>query len=205
MSHKKIHAIIKRHAPGAFHSSKKKFHFRYYKICILILSILFAYFIFRNEMIYSWISEFANLNIFFGAFVAGLLIAFGFTSAFGIGLFLTLPDSNIFLLAFIGGLGAMISDMVIFKTIKISFKDEFNEIKKTSLIKKINLIIKSHKHALLRHYFLYALAGIVIAAPLPDEIGVSMLAGLTTIKAYLMILISFILHTLVILLILSLW
>ena len=36
----------------------------------------------------------------------------------------------------------------------------------------------------------------MIATPLPDEMGVSMLAGLTTIKPWRLAIISFILHAL---------
>jgi len=34
----------------------------------------------------------------------------------------------------------------------------------------------------------------MVATPLPDEIGVSMLAGLTTIKPFKLMIISFLLH-----------
>jgi len=199
MPHKKIHAAIKKHAPKAFQSSKEKFHFKYPKICLLALSIVFAYALFSNGEVSSFVSKLGSLNIYLCALIAGILFSFGFTSAFGIGLFFALPPSNLFLIAFIGGIGSVISDLVLFKTIKFSFKDEFNELKKNSIISKINLIVKNNKHVLLRHYLLYALAGFLLAVPLlPDEIGVTMLAGLTTIKPSFMVTISFIIHTLMI-------
>jgi hypothetical protein len=203
MPHKRIRAAIKENAPKAFKSSRNKFRFKYPKLCLLLLSILLAYFLFSNNTFYSWASGLGNMNIYLGAFVAGILIAFGFSSVLGVGLFIILQPSNIFLAAFIGGLGAMISDLIIFKTIKVSFEDEFEELKKTNALKKIKAIVENNKHVLLKHYLLYAFAGITIATPLPDEIGVSMLAGLTTIKPSLMTIISFILHTSAIFLILS--
>ena len=51
---------------------------------------------------------------------------------------------------------------------------------------------------------MYAFVGILIASPLPDEIGVIMLAGLTKINFKILAIISFILNTLGILIILSL-
>jgi len=48
---------------------------------------------------------------------------------------------------------------------------------------------------LIRHYLLYVFAGIILATPLPDEVGVSMLAGLTTIKPMKLAIIGFILHS----------
>ncbi|MFH1365129.1 MAG: hypothetical protein ABIH28_00920 [archaeon] len=202
MPHKKIRAAIKEHAPKAFQSSKKKFEFRYPKLFFLGLSILLAYFLFSNSVVFSWVSGLGETNNYLGAFIAGILIAFGFSSALGVGLFIVLQPANIFLVAFIGGIGAMVSDLIIFKTIKISFEDEFNELKKTKAIMKIRSIVKENKHVLIKHYLLYAFAGIMIVTPLPDEIGVSMLAGLTTVKVKVLAIAGFILHALTIFLIL---
>ena len=51
-----------------------------------------------------------------------------------------------------------------------------------------------------KHYLLYAFAGLVIASPLPDEIGVSLL-GISKIKLYKFIIISFIFNTIGVLLV----
>ena len=51
---------------------------------------------------------------------------------------------------------------------------------------------------------MYAFAGILIASPLPDEAGVTMLAGLTKISVKSLALISFILNTLGIIILLIL-
>ena len=47
-----------------------------------------------------------------------------------------------------------------------------------------------------RIYLLYAFAGLIIASPLPDEVGVMMLSGLTSINTKTMILISFLFNSL---------
>jgi uncharacterized membrane protein YdjX (TVP38/TMEM64 family) len=49
---------------------------------------------------------------------------------------------------------------------------------------------------------MYAIAGLIISSPLPDELGVSMLAGLTTINAKKLSIISFIMNSLGILIML---
>jgi len=56
----------------------------------------------------------------------------------------------------------------------------------------------------IRIYLMYAFAGILIASPLPDEAGVTMLAGLTKISVKSLALISFILNTLGIIILLML-
>ncbi len=80
--------------------------------------------------------------------------------------------------------------------------NEFKELKKTKILQKTESIVKNKKSILIKHYLLYVFAGILIATPLPDEIGVSMLAGLTTIKPRKLAIISFTLHTFAIFLIL---
>ena len=80
--------------------------------------------------------------------------------------------------------------------------DEFNRLEKGHPIKDLNKVIKhsfSHK---IRVYLLYILAGIAISSPLPDEIGVTMLAGLSHIQMRTLAIISFILKSVGILVVL---
>lgn len=198
---KEIHRKLKQHSPKAVHKAKKIVGFKYLKLILLLVSISLAYYIFSNLDISSLIPNFKNLS-YIGAFISGVLITFGFSAPFSVGFLITLQPNSIFLAAIIGGVGAAIGDFFIFKTIKFSFMNEFEELKKTRVIHKIRKMIYNNKHILIKHYILYVFAGIVIATPLPDEIGVSMLAGLTSIKPLRLIIISFILHTSVILLIL---
>ena len=76
--------------------------------------------------------------------------------------------------------------------------DEIKRLERTKAIRKIENITKKNRHVKVMHYLLYIFAGIMIASPLPDEIGVSMLAGLTTIRPLKLGIISFLVHTTVI-------
>ena len=102
----------------------------------------------------------------------------------------------------IGGLGAMISDLLIFKFIRVSFEDEFKNIEKEKISKNIEKIIDYRFGNKLRIYLMYIFAGILIASPLPDEIGVIMLSGLTKINVKMLSILGFILNTLGILILL---
>jgi uncharacterized membrane protein YdjX (TVP38/TMEM64 family) len=53
-----------------------------------------------------------------------------------------------------------------------------------------------------RHYLVYAFAGLIIASPLPDELGVALLAGFTHIKPWKFAIISYVCNTLGILIML---
>jgi uncharacterized membrane protein YdjX (TVP38/TMEM64 family) len=199
---KKIHRELRKNIPYGVHKAKKIFSFKYPKLLLLAIIIFLSYNIFSSEAVSEWIisfSRFGNLGIFF----SGILSVFGFTAPLGIGFLIKIESENIFLGTLIGGVGAMIGDLIIFKTIKFSFMDEFRQLEKTGAIQRIRNIVKKNKHVLIKHYLLYIFAGIVIATPLPDELGVSMLAGLTTIKQSKMALIAFILHSIAMFLILK--
>ena len=201
-SHRKIHRKLRKHTPEGVEKAKKIFSFKYPKLFILIILILLAYYLFSQPFISEWIEIFNKLG-HFGIFISGFLTSLGFTAPFGIGLLSKINPSSILFATVIGGLGATIADLLIFRSIKLSFTDEFKRLEKTKLIQEIEHIVKKNKFVLVRHYLLYIFAGIVLATPLPDELGVSMLAGLTTIKPLKLALIGFILHSSAIFLILS--
>ena len=182
---------------------KKLFKFKYPKIMLLLVMIILSYFIFKNPSISNYLSHLGGLG-YLGIFIGGILFAFGFTAPFSVGLFISLNPSNIWIAGIIGGLGALISDLLIFKLIKFSFIDEFNRLRNTKTLKNIERLIQRSIGEKIKVYFMYALAGILIASPLPDEAGVIMLAGLTKINFKVLAIISFILNTLGIILILSL-
>jgi len=198
---KHIHRKIKQHSPKGVHKAKRLFAFKYPKLILLIILIILAFLLFRHPLISNAILGLNKLN-YLGFFIAGILLAFGFSAPFAIGFFIIAQPGNLFLATLIGGFGGMVGDMSIFKIIKFSFMNEFRELEKTRVIKAIENTIKHNKHILIKHYLLYVFAGILIATPLPDEIGVSMLAGLTTVNPKKLAIISFFLHSLAIFLIL---
>ncbi len=203
-AHKHIHRTIRKHAPKSVRRAKKFSSFKYPKLLLLFLSIVLSYYLFNHPAVQNIVSQLDSLS-YLGIFIAGALISFGFSAALSVGFLLTAQPDNLFLAGLIGGFGAMIVDVTIFRMIKNSFMKEFNELNKTHLIKKIEKIMEGHRHVIIHHYLLYLFAGILIALPiLPDEIGVSMLAGLTTINPKKLAIISFILHSVAIFLILYL-
>ena len=182
---------------------KRLFNFKYPKIMLLALAIILAYILFRNPNIQNYISHLGSLS-YLGIFIAGMLFAFGFTAPFSVGFFISLNPSNIWIAGIIGGLGALMSDLIIFSTIKISFEDEFKRLRNSKTFVRITKLIEKSIKEKIRIYLMYAFAGILIASPLPDEAGVTMLAGLTKISAKSLAPISFILNTLGILILLML-
>jgi len=180
---------------------KRLFKFKYPKLLILALSIIAAYFIFTNPFIIEKLSRLNSLS-YHVSFIAGLLYAIGFTSPIAVGFFLTASPANILAAALLGGLGAMLADLLIFKIIRISFMDEFTRLEKTKPLKEARYLMDKYIGHHIKIYLLYGIAGIIIASPLADEIGVIMLAGLTKIKPIPLAIISYIMNSLGILVIL---
>lgn len=176
------------------------FRLKYPKFFILIAAIILAYKLFTNHTVLNYISGIGNFG-YLGLFIAGMFFSFGFSAPFAFGFFIVLHPSNIFLASLIGGSGALVSDLLIFKFIRITFEDEFETLKRENLVKNTNKLIRRSFGLKTRNYLLYFIAGILIASPLPDEIGVTMLAGLTEIKQRTLGYISFTLNSLGILVI----
>ena len=173
---------------------KRLFKFKYPKIIALIITIILAYIIFSNPKVGEFVSHLGALS-YLGTFLAGMLFSFGFTAPFSAGFFITLNPANIWLAGIVGGFGAMCSDLLIFKLIRFSFKDEIKNLKKEKISREVENLVNKTLSNKIRIYIMYAIAGITIASPLPDEAGVIMLAGLTKIKPKILALISFLLNT----------
>jgi len=174
---------------------KRLFKYPYPKLTLLIIFSIFSYLIFSDSNVESFVSHLGELK-YLGIFIAGLLFSFGFTTPFAIGFFVIANPDNLILAAGIGGFGAFLSDLFIFKVIKMSFMDEFRRLEKTKPLKEIIYLADKDLSVRFRHYLLYVVAGMVIASPLPDELGVSMLAGLSHIKPFSFALISFTMNSL---------
>lgn len=177
-------------------------NFKYPKTLSLIIAIILAYAIFKDPQVESFVLNLGNLS-YLGVFIGGMLFAFGFTAPFAVGFFITLNPSNILLAGVIGGFGAFIADMLIFKFIRFSFGNEFRRLEKTKSIKSVGRLIDRYLGHKIKLYLLYAFSGIAIASPLPDELGVLLLAGFTKINIKILAMLSFILNTIGILIVLN--
>lgn len=165
---------------------------KYPRFFALALTIIIAILIFSNEKIISP-ENFRILENYLSSFTLGVLYAYGFTAAIATGALLVIAkQQNIFIAGIIAGLGALVGDLLIFKFVRGTFNEELNELKKIKAIKKARKFL--NEHATLNGA-IPLIAYIIIASPLPDEIGVSMLAMYrdTSTKAFSII--SFILNT----------
>jgi uncharacterized membrane protein YdjX (TVP38/TMEM64 family) len=168
---------------------------KYSKIAVFIAAIILAYIIFSNSSIGNFISNLGGLG-YAGAFIAGIFYTLGFTSPFSAGFFIDLNPANIWVMGILGGIGALIGDMLIFGFARMYFKDEFKKLGKEKIFKKLKIRLSNS--------IIYIVAAILIASPLPDEAGITLIAGLTKIRANIFAILGFILNTIGILILLSL-
>ena len=170
-----------------YYSLMKKMEFKinYMKFIFFILALIIAYLIFYERNL-DYLHKFISSIGYFGIFLAGILYTYGFTSPPATILLLLLAaDKNIFLGALIGGLGSLIADILLFKTINYSFREE------------IKFVAKKRKKYLtfLPKYIFTILGALIIASPLPDELGISLLAFDKNLSIKNLSIISYILNT----------
>ena len=128
---------------------------------------------------------------YFGAFITGIFFTAAFTIAPASGvLFHLAQEYNAFLIALSAGAGGVVGDLLIFRVLKGGIFEEF-----APMLKRLR---RQHLFALFRsRYFLWSapfIGALIIASPLPDEIGIGLM-GLSKIKQWQFILLTFVLNT----------
>ena len=122
-----------------------------------------------------------------GVFAAGALYTYSFTTSIGALLLIALlPYHSVGVMAVVGGIGAAVADFTIFKLIRNDLKKEVDRIATSKLIQQIGC-----RGIFCKRWFRDLLGAIVIASPLPDEVGVAMMST-AKIKKETFILLTFI-------------
>lgn len=129
---------------------------------------------------------------YLGIFISGILYVFSFTAPIATALILIFStNKNIIFLGLIAGVGSLVGDFLIFHFIRISFADEIKEFSQH----KVSIFTLNKIPKLYQKYLAYALGSIFIATPLPDEIGVTILASSKEVKLKHFGIISYVLNT----------
>lgn len=166
----------------------KKWKFK--NLTFLAFSLIFAFFLSRYEPFHAFLLRLDGFG-YIGAFLAGALFVSTFTVATGAVILLVLAQSlSPVEIGIVAGLGAVAGDFAIFRFIKDNLEKE--------LVLIYNHIDGDHhfKKVLHSKYFSWTLpviGAIIIASPFPDELGVSLM-GISKMKTYQFLLISFILN-----------
>lgn len=176
---------------------------KYPKFLAFIVILIIAAIMFYEAETYQPLHAFIISLGYVGTFVCGFFYAYSFTAPPATAILLVLSSSqNLYLAAVIGGIGALISDVLIFRFIRFSFEDEVESLKKEKIVKKITNLLKKIFGKIYEH-FITLVAAILIATPLPTEIGVTILASQKNLSEKRFMVIAYFIHTIGIFLVLS--
>lgn len=172
--------------------------YRYKNLSLFFLSIIFALFISRFEIFHSLLLQLGEYG-YFGAFVAGILFVSTFTVATGAIILLVLAERLSPLeIGIVAGLGAVVGDLTIFRLIKDHIVEEITPIYNYFGGKHVTSLF----HTKYFSWTLPVIGAFIIASPFPDEIGVSLM-GISKMKTYQFLFISFLLNAVGIFLVVS--
>lgn len=163
---------------------------KYPKLSLFIISVILVYFLFSG-LTYKPLHDALMFLGYFGTFFAGLLYPYALTSAAGTGILLVLAkEQNIILAGVIAGIGVLISDSFLFFFVKHGFSDEVQKLSTTTVVRTVNRWIPDS----FRLYLLVVFACVLIASPLPTEIGILLLASMKNISVKKFVILIFALH-----------
>ena len=160
-------------------------NYKYKGLTLIFISILLTIFLSENDSLNKTIFNISSIPML-GSFIAGILYVSASTAPFGVFLLLSLSKSLPAIeIAIFAGLGGAIADFVLFRFFKGNIIPEI-----TPIYNRLGgqHLTKLMHHKLLR-WSLPIIGAIIVASPIPDEIGV-VLMGLSKIKNYQFILLS---------------
>lgn len=160
-------------------------------ILFLALGILAAFLLARSGAVTALLAGTRERAIL-GSFIGGLFFTSIFTVAPATVLLGELARTNsLLILALVGGVGALIGDLILYRFLKSHLGDE------------VNIIIDNAKSGGLRRIFhlrivrwvLAFIGALIVASPLPDEIGLALM-GISKLRLKALVPISFVFNTL---------
>lgn len=164
---------------------------KYPKFLLFFITVMLSYIIFSNGASLPFRNAIISLG-YIGTFLVGIFFAYSYTAAPATALFLILAkEQNLFFAGIIGGLGALAGDLIIFSFVSMSFKDEIHKLAHEKIVVYLDQKFPYN----IKKYLIPVFAGFIIASPLPDELGIALLAITQHISIKIFALLSFALNT----------
>ncbi|OGG11712.1 hypothetical protein A2Z00_03650 [Candidatus Gottesmanbacteria bacterium RBG_13_45_10] len=187
----------RRHRGHSTHRTHHRLH-KYTNLTLVGISIIVALTLSRVEGFHALFLHLGTFG-YLGAFFAGMLFVSTFTVATGALMLLLLAETYSHIeIGLIAGLGAVIGDLFIFHVVKDNLLEELSDLYHQFGGKHFTHIL----HTAYFRWSLPVIGAIIIASPLPDELGVSLM-GISKMNTYRFALVSYLLNSAGIFLILS--
>lgn len=168
------------------------------KAAIFIISLSLVWWLVKDGLLHTIVDSVLPIR-FVAELMAGVFYASFLTSPLSIAMLAVLAErNNPILIALFGGLGAVLGDFIILKFFKAELSNEADTISRDLQLQKVNNFLKKWR----LEFLTPMLGAIIIASPLPDELGLVLL-GVSHLKYYQIALLSYILNTAGILLIVT--
>lgn len=162
---------------------------KYKNLTLFFGSLLLVVFLRRVGVFEEIVSGLGDFG-YIGAFFAGMMGVLTFTVSFGVVLLLELAGNlTIWEVGLIAGIGAVFGDFLIFRFVRGGLLKEIEPLYNQFGRKYLN-------HLLCTKYFSWTLpfvGALIVASPLPDELGVTLM-GISRLKTWQFVLISFALN-----------
>lgn len=141
-------------------------------IAIILLSVVIAVILERTDVLIKILTSTKELELL-GSFIAGMFFTSGFTTAPAIVTLGEIARANSILpTAIFGAMGAVVGDLIIFRFIRDRFSEHLMEIiKHQGAGKRIKMLFKLKFF----RWLTFLVGGLIIASPLPDELGIGLL------------------------------
>ncbi|MBI2405677.1 hypothetical protein HYV21_01335 [Candidatus Microgenomates bacterium] len=164
----------------------------------VLISVLLAIILAQNQTFKDWLLNLGSWE-YIGALLAGMIFVSSFTAAISIVVIgIMAQNINPMALGLIGGVGAVMGDYLIFKLVRSHLQEELAMLFGKDGTSYVKTLIRSRYIA----WMLPVIGVFIIASPLPDELGVSLL-GISKISEARFILISYLSNAIGILMIAS--
>src|SRR3989344_2308881 len=169
-------------------------NWEYKNLTILTASIIIAVVLSKVEIFHSFLLNLGGLG-YLGAFIAGIMFVSIFTVSTSAVILLILAERLSPLgIGVVAGLGSVIGDYVIFRFLNGKLIEEIEPIYTSLGGNYVNRTIKAILETKYFNWLIPVIGAIIIASPLPDEIGISLL-GFSKMKTSRFLLVSFILNS----------
>lgn len=140
---------------------------------IVTLSVLVAVILVQTGIIDRTIAVLDGFSLV-GVFIAGMFFTSVFTTAPAIATLGEMATTHHpLVVAIIGGAGALCGDLVIFRFVRDRFADDLGEV---FSYEKPSHRIRALMHMKFFRWFAFFFGGLILASPLPDELGISLMS-----------------------------
>ncbi|MEO6536673.1 MAG: hypothetical protein ABIT47_03180 [Candidatus Paceibacterota bacterium] len=167
----------------------KALHHLEWDVVILTASIILAYFLVGSGILSRLLTFTQGMELIV-AFIAGIFFTSMFTIAAAAAAFVKIsnPD-NLILISLIGAMGAVCGDMLLFLFIRDAIIEDLRTVIKTSSYKKLVFYF----HGGFLRWLGPLLGALIIATPLPDELGLALM-GMSKVRTAYMIPVTFVMN-----------